>query len=217
MKPIFEISESRKIFGTTVIVALMTGVAALAFFVRELLVASWFGTSDPLEAFIIALLVPMFVTDLVRGSIGAAVVPAVLRAKALRGPEFLRMLVSRITTLTLVVLIGLLLLLATAGPTLLRLIAGGFAPDKLALTQSLFYWLIPLVVVTGLSALWAAVLNTGGSFALPSLTPALVPLGAVAALIACGPRPDDSFSQRTIPGGGRFVSDQGKPRLLIFQ
>jgi len=186
MNLVAETSESREIVGTTVIVALMTGVAALAFFVRELLVASWFGTSDPLEAFIIALLIPMFVTDVVRGSIGAAVVPAVLQAKALRGPEFVRMLVSRITTLTLLVLIGLLLLLATAGPTMLRLIAGGFTPEKLAMTQSLFYWLIPLIVITGLSALWAAVLNTGGSFALPSLTPALVPMGAMAALIAWG-------------------------------
>ena len=186
MKPVLKISESRKIFGATLIVSVMTGVAALAFFVRELLVASWFGTSDPLEAFIMALLVPMFVTDVVRGSIGAAVVPAVLQAKALHGADFVRELLSRITTMTLLVLIGLLLLLAAAGPTLLRLIAGGFAPAKVAMTQSLFYWLIPLIVMTGLSALWAAVLNTGGSFALPALTPALMPIGAMAALIVWG-------------------------------
>ena len=186
MKPVLKISESRKIFGATLIVSVMTGVAALAFFVRELLVASWFGTSDPLEAFIMALLVPMFVTDVVRGSIGAAIVPAVLQAKALHGADFVRELLSRITTMTLLVLIGLLLLLAAAGPTLLRLIAGGFAPAKVAMTQSLFYWLIPLIVMTGLSALWAAVLNTGGSFALPSLTPALMPIGAMAALIVWG-------------------------------
>ncbi len=85
MRLLARTSVTRKIFGATVIVTLMTSVGCLAFFVRELLVASWFGTSDPLEALIIALLVPTFVIDLVRSSIGSAVVPAILQAKALYG------------------------------------------------------------------------------------------------------------------------------------
>jgi putative peptidoglycan lipid II flippase len=89
-------------------------------------------------------------------------------------------------TLTFLVLIALSLLLTVASPVLLRFIAGSFAPAKLALTQSLFYVFVPLVVVTGLSALWAAVLNMGGSFALPSLTSALVPICAAGALVVWG-------------------------------
>ncbi len=44
----------------------------------------------------------------------------------------------------------------------------------------LFYGLLPVIVLTGIASLCTAVLNTGGSFALPALAPIVTPLAIIA-------------------------------------
>ena len=69
-------SLSRKIFGAATIVALLTLVTQLGSIARELTVAAWFGTTDCLDAFLIAFLLPLFVINVVAGSSNAVFMSA---------------------------------------------------------------------------------------------------------------------------------------------
>jgi putative peptidoglycan lipid II flippase len=57
----------------------------------------------------------------------------------------------------------------------LPLIASGYNPQKLALTLQLVYMVSPVIVMSGLSNIWGAVLNAGERFALVALTPIITP------------------------------------------
>ena len=76
------------------------------------------------------------------------------------------------------------LLLAIGAPYLVRLVGSGFSPPKLALAQSLFYYLLPVLVAGGLSSVLAAALNAHERFAAAALAPMAVPLAMVVAFAA---------------------------------
>jgi putative peptidoglycan lipid II flippase len=179
-------SVNRRIFQAAVLIAVLTFGVKLAALAKEVTVAASFGTADALDAFLIAFLLPSYLINVVGGSLNAALIPGYIHVRETEGPEAAQRLFSGAVTFS-----GVLLLLATAvvaalGPFLLPLLASGFAPEKLMLTERLFYLLLPLVAVSGLATNWESVLNAGERFGLAAFAPVLVPLTTVAALFAFG-------------------------------
>jgi len=76
--------------------------------------------------------------------------------------------------------------LALSASYVLPIVAHGFNPEKLTLTLSLFYFLIPVVVVEGVAILWAAVLNAGERFALAAVTPLIIPSMTIISILVMG-------------------------------
>ena len=64
------------------------------------------------------------------------------------------------------------------------LIGSGFGPQKLALTRTLFFISLGLLLVTGLSMLWRAMLNARECFALAALAPVMYPVIVLIAIVA---------------------------------
>jgi len=74
-----------KIISAAAVVAIFTILAQVAGFAKELTVAAWFGTGDALDAFLIALLVPTFIVNVLAGSISASFLPTFIRVYRNRG------------------------------------------------------------------------------------------------------------------------------------
>lgn len=182
------VSDNRRIFGA----ALAIGVAIFAVkavaLAKDLVVASSFGTSNALDAFLMAFVLPSFVFNLVGNAFGAALIPTYIEVRERRGNEAAARLLSSIVLVGGGLLGAVMLLLALLGPYALPWLAQGFAPDKLALTQRLFYFMLPCVACSGIAAMWSAVLNARERFALPELSQAAVPVCSVAALLLGGER-----------------------------
>jgi putative peptidoglycan lipid II flippase len=75
-----------------------------------------------------------------------------------------------------VVLIAATLLLAGAAPFLIPLVGTGFSAPKLALAESLFYVVVGIMIATGVSAIFAAVLNAHERFAFTAVAPLAIPV-----------------------------------------
>jgi putative peptidoglycan lipid II flippase len=179
-------SVNRRIFRAAVVIAALTLGVKLAALAKEVTVAASFGTADALDAFLIAFLLPSYLINVVGGSLNAALIPGYIQVRQAEGPAAAQRLFSGAVTFS-----GVLLLLATGvlaalGPFVLPLLASGFAPDKLLLTERLFYLLLPLVAVSGLATNWESVLNAGERFGLTAFAPVIVPLTTVATLFAVG-------------------------------
>jgi putative peptidoglycan lipid II flippase len=179
-------SVNRKIFAAAVVVAGFSALAKLAGMVKELFVARWFGRGDALDAFLIALVVPAFILNLVAGSFNVSLIPTYVHVRDSEGPESANRLFANIITWALILLIGFSVLLGLLAPYFLHNLASGFDPPKLALTRQLLYLLLPFVVLSGLAVIFGAVLNAGERFALPAFTPAITPLLIVALLVILG-------------------------------
>jgi putative peptidoglycan lipid II flippase len=166
-----EQSINRRIFAAMLTVGGVTVVVKLAAAAKEIVVASQFGTSDELDAFLIAFLLPQFAINLIGGSLNAALIPTYLQVREQEGKEAAQRLLSGVMVLSVGFLVGLTVVLAVTVSYILPLVASGFSPEKLALARSLYYGLLATLVLSGLATTWGAILNAENRFALPAAAP----------------------------------------------
>jgi len=155
---------------------------------KEIAVASVYGRSDAMDAFLAAALVPSLLVNLISESMNQALVPTLVRVREQEGRDRAQQLLSSS-------LLWMCLLLAIASSVLallahgfFPLIASQFPPAKLALAVRLFYGLLPMVLITGIATNCTAVLNTLDRFALPALAPIVISVSVLAGALLFGAR-----------------------------
>ena len=148
-----------------------------------LVVASFFGTGDDLEAFLIAFLLPSTAMSVICGAFGSALIPTYVQVREQHGSAAAQALFSRIMFLA-VGLLGLVsVCFAVLLPYLLPLLASGFAPAKLGLAIRLSYFLLPVIAIKGVATIYGAVLNAEERFSLVAAAPALIPASTIACML----------------------------------
>ena len=156
--------------------------------VKDMTVASYFGTSDAVDAFFIALAVPTFAINVVAGSLPVALMPVYVRVRDTQGLTD----ASRLLSNVLVVATGLILLasllLVVAAPIVLPLSGATFSGEKLELTRQLFFLLLPAIFVSGISGILAVILNAHERFWLAAVTPAFTAVMSILFLLTTASR-----------------------------
>jgi putative peptidoglycan lipid II flippase len=179
-------SLNRRIFSAALTIGVLTFGVKLASMFKEMLVAAFFGTGDELDAFVIALMVPTYIINVVAGSFNAALIPVHVEVCENEGPAAAQRLFSGTVALTLALLLTTTLCLILLGPVILPFLCSGFGPQKVMLTNRLFYLLLPAVVISGVLTNWDSVLNAGERFGVAALAPAMLPLTTIATLNLLG-------------------------------
>lgn len=153
------------------------GIAVkLAATAKEFVLAGIYGRSDAMDAFLIALLIPNLLINLIAESMNQALVPTLIRVRVREGIQAARALVSRATAASAAMLLGASLAVALLAPLFFPLLATHFSHAKLQLAVHLFYGLLPLILFGGVASNCSAILNAGEVFAIPALLPGLIPL-----------------------------------------
>ena len=168
-------STNRQVFRAVATIAVLSSVAKLASIAKELLVARRFGIGSTIEAFLVAILIPMLAVNVVSGSFNIALIPTYITVRERDGKEAAQRLLSGVTVWSLLLLLLITLLIIATGRFYLPWIASGFNPKKLDLTLQLLWVVSPLIVLSGVSNIWGAVLNAGERFALVALAPIITP------------------------------------------
>ena len=179
-------SVNRRIFAAMVTVGFAGVLLKIVAMGKDVAVASYFGTSDAMDAFFIALALPTFALGVVAGSIPAALVPAYVRVKDREGEAAARRLTSTVLVAAVAALAVAAALLVVFAPLILPVIGATFTGEKLALTKRLFFLLSPAIVLSGISTIFAAILNAHERFALAAWTPAFAPVLTIALLFTAG-------------------------------
>jgi len=175
-------SVNRRIFGATLVVGVLTFAIKIISLLKESFVAAAYGTGPSFDAFIIALLLPMTVISIVSGSLNGALIPTYIEIREQQDRQAAHRLYTTVLMLNTVLLLGLTLVMATTARLWLPIIASGFDAEKLALARTLLYGSLPIIVLTGFSTTWGALLNAGERFALVAIAPAFQPLAIVLVL-----------------------------------
>ncbi len=177
---------NQRIFRAALTVSSMTVVVAFAYFLRELIVAGWFGTGDEVDAFLTAFLIPWVTMLIMAGAFSGSVIPSLIRIREQEGKEAAQRFSSQLMGLSAAILLAATLGLAMAGPWLIKLFGWGFGPEKLALARSLFHVLLPILFLGGMSKMLAALLNAEERFAMAALFPVAGPLGGILGIVVGG-------------------------------
>ncbi|MFQ5587973.1 MAG: murein biosynthesis integral membrane protein MurJ [Nitrospiria bacterium] len=153
---------------------------------KDLIVAHAFGTSDAMDAFLIAFLLPSLAINIVTGAFHSAFVPEFVKTREEQGPATAGRLFSNILGWYLILLFLLSLLMFVIAPFIVPMLGTGFEPEKLALAKSLFFLLIPTLLMSGVIKAWGSVFNAGERFALPTASPALTHIVTILVLLGIG-------------------------------
>lgn len=175
-------STYQRVFADAALVSLLTSAAKLAGGAKVIVTARYFGTSDALDAFLIAFLLPSFVADVIAGSFTPSLVPILVRTQAQEGATA----AHRVLRLALGFALGAMAVaaagLAAAGRWLLPLAGSSFSTEKLQLSTALLLGLLVWLPLSACIATWRAVLNANHSFALAAIAPLASPVLIIALL-----------------------------------
>ncbi len=179
----------RRLAIATAIFAVATGLSRIAGLAREVVAASYFGTSGAASAFTFAFQLPNLVRALVAdAALSSAFVPVFSELLEEKRRKEAAALAGSLFGLILVGL-GLLTLLfiVLAGVLVPPLTGDGFTPALDALTTGLTRVLFPIVVLLGLNGLVVGILNAHDHFSIPAIAPLAWNLVIIAALVVLTP------------------------------
>jgi len=162
-----------------------TGISRILGFVREIFIASAFGTSQVADAFFVAFRIPnMFRRIFAEGAFNAAFVPLFARRLEGDGVDGARGFAEETLSVFLSVLLALTLIAMVAMPWLMVVMAPGFmdAPDKFDLTVQMAVIMFPYLMFMALMAFYGGILNAFYRFMAAAAAPALLNVFMIAAL-----------------------------------
>lgn len=172
-----------KIFSSAGLIVVLTLLVKAVAMGKEMLVAHRFGVGDELDCFLMAYLLPQFLVNVVAGAFSFSFVPILSESIQQNGMAHARKVLREALSLLIGVLLLSVFLLFWLLPSLLPVVASGFSAEKLAQSQGLSYFLLPVILLNGLSVFSASVLNTRHHYAMPALLPVMTPLAIVIVLV----------------------------------
>ena len=169
-----------------IVLVLLNILSKITALVREIVTAQHFGATAGMDAYLVAFTIPSVLFYLFTGALATVVVP-VYSEYAARGQEkeawdlFGTLFNVLIVLLTLGVVIGLLF-----APWLVKLLAPGFPEDTVVLAAELARMMFPLLIFSGLAALFSGLLNAKNIFAITALNGPLSNIAVIIAILALG-------------------------------
>jgi putative peptidoglycan lipid II flippase len=182
-------ATSKGVARNTAIFSIGTGISRVVGLLREIVFASYFGTSGEASAYTIASLVPNLVAQLfANAALSAAFVPVFTDLlQQGRRKDALR-LASTLFWIMLIVLGAVSAFFILAAGTIMPLFIGPtFTPALNDLTIGLSQVLFPVVLLLGLTGLLTGILQSYDHFTIPAISPAVWNLVIIVLLVVLAP------------------------------
>ncbi len=149
---------------------------------RDVVLARWFGLGSELDAFFIAMTVPMFLVSVISIPVGTVVIPHLIGSFEKGSRAETQRFISLCSTAILGVMSFFTVILYLTGMMYLPVIGWGFSPEKIVLSHRILLVILPILFFSGFVILGNSILNARQKFGLPALAQAVVPIVAICAL-----------------------------------
>lgn len=179
----------KKLLKSTGVIGLATTLSRVLGFIRDIVIARFFGTDVFAQAFVVAFRIPNLLRDLVgEGAMNAALVPVLTGELTDKGRKGFLALAQVVLNILFVVLLVLTVIGIIVSPLIIKLIAPGFIADteKFNVTVALTRMLFPFLILVGLWAYTMGALNSLGYFAAPAFGPCVLNFFIIACAAAFG-------------------------------
>lgn len=163
-------------------VSASTLVSRILGYLRDMLIANFFGAGLVADAFFVAYRIPNLLRQLLgEGALSASFIPVFTEYLTTKPKEEAQRL-ARISGWLLLAILSILTILGIVfSPIIVRIIAPGFInnPEKLSLTITLTRILFPFMMAIGLAALALGILNSLHRFLIPALAPCFLSISEI--------------------------------------
>lgn len=183
-------TENDRVTRAAGVVGSATFLSRIFGFIRDVVIAWFFGAGLSSDAFLVAFRIPNLLRRLfAEGSLSIAFIPVFAECLTNRGKDDAFALARSAlwllsVALAVVAIAGILL-----SPYIIGVIAPGFAdsPEKFQLTVALSRIMFPYIFFIGLVALSMGILNVLGHFAAPALAPVLLNAAIICSVFFISP------------------------------
>lgn len=184
------IPKRQSLLRSTSLVSIMTLMSRMMGFVRDMLLAYFFGAQAGIDAFYVAFRIPNFMRRLfAEGAFSQAFVPVLAEYQQTRNDADVRLFIARIAghlsaVLSLITVVGVI-----AAPAIIFIFAPGFGTGSArnVLAIEMLRLTFPYLMLISLTAMAGAVLNTYGYFGVPAFTPVLLNISMILAAVYLAP------------------------------
>jgi len=190
------ISENTQVVRAAGVVGTATFLSRIFGFIRDVVIAWFFGAGLSSDAFFVAFRIPNLLRRLfAEGSLTIAFIPVFTEHLVLRGKQEAFQLASSAIRLLFIMLVIATICGMLCAPLIVRVIAPGFSadPEKYALTVTLTRFMFPYIFFIGMVALSMGILNALGHFAAPAFAPVFLNLAMIGAVFLISPRLSDGI------------------------
>jgi len=181
---------SKRLLQSTFTVGGMTLISRILGFLRDMVVARYFGAGNGADAFFVAFRIPNFLRRMfAEGSFSQAFVPVLSEYKTQRGHQEVRQLVANTSGALGVVVLAVTIFGVLAASLLVWVFAPGFTrePARYTLTVEMLRITFPYLFFISLAALAGGVLNTYERFGVPAFTPVFLNIAMIAGALWLAP------------------------------
>jgi putative peptidoglycan lipid II flippase len=163
-----------------IIVSLATLIVKGLGFAKEIVIADYYGLSELVDTFYIAILIPSFIDNVFLGGYKSVFIPNYVRELKTGKNIGAFQSSSFIVTLGSAILFCLLSILVT--DIYLEFLFKGHTPEYYHLIKSQFYYILPSILFWGLSSLLSGILNIDNEFKLSTLSYVFTPISIMICL-----------------------------------
>lgn len=187
-------NENRKVTKAAGIIGIATFSSRILGFVRDMILAWFFGAGKLSDAFFVAFRIPNLLRRLLaEGTLTMAFIPVFAEYLEKDGrQEAFKMARSAVRVLSAILVVVTLAGIAGA-PLLIYAIAPGFTGETYDITVLLTRIMFPYLFFICLVALAMGILNTMGHFAAPAFAPVLLNIGIIAGALVFAPLMDTAI------------------------
>ncbi|MDY7218222.1 murein biosynthesis integral membrane protein MurJ [Denitrificimonas sp. JX-1] len=182
--------KASSLLRSSAVVSVMTMISRVLGMIRDMVMASYFGSSASADAFFVAFKIPNFLRRLfAEGAFAQAFIPVLSEYREKRSFADVKLLVDRTAGMLGLILTALTALGVVMSPYLIMLFAPGFhdEPSKMQLAGELLRITFPYLLLISLTAFCGAILNSYGRFAVPAFTPVLLNLSMIGSTLFLTP------------------------------
>ncbi|MBU4345598.1 MAG: murein biosynthesis integral membrane protein MurJ [Proteobacteria bacterium] len=187
-------SENTRVTKAAGVVGAATLLSRLFGFIRDVVIAWFFGAGLSSDAFFVAFRIPNLLRRLfAEGSLSIAFIPVFTEYLTIKGRDEAFKLARAAIWLLSMVLAIVAVLGVLLSPVIIKVIAPGFisSPEKFFLTVNLTRIMFPYIFFIGLVALCMGILNSLGHFAAPALAPVFLNIAMICSVFFISPYMSD--------------------------
>jgi putative peptidoglycan lipid II flippase len=171
---------SKRILKNLVDLVTGTFVSRILGFLRELVTAAYYGTNRAMDLFVIAFTIPTFFRHFLgEDVVERAFMPPFKRLISQKKNKSAWQLLSACFNLMVTALIVFMTLLYFIAPFIVEIIAPGLKSEVVPRAVTMTYWILPFMLIIGLSAFVGSVLNFFEMNKIYSLAPAMLSVGVI--------------------------------------
>ncbi|MCS7175975.1 murein biosynthesis integral membrane protein MurJ [Pseudothermotoga sp.] len=138
-------------------------------FLREILIAYFFGAKAIVDSFLVANVLPTTIAGLIGGALTTVFIPVFIEKKEKEGEETAWEGARSVFGVSLVYLFTMLSISYAVAPFFIKAIAPGFAEERLRLALSMSNVMLPSIVFLGMLGLLTGIFNSYRLFTIPAL------------------------------------------------